>query len=507
MANPWEEVATTSSAPVSDNPWDNVATVPASHGVTGSFDEPEATTYEQAAAPRQEALPPDASLGSKIAAGGLDALSFAGRAIASSPTFLGALHGSGGNVDYALKEFYKELGKKHSDNFVENTLRDPATAATLPIGGVGGKIAGQLTKEVIGNTAGRIAAKVGVRAAAGAAESIPSAASHQLENVAEGKPFDVGKAASEVETGAGMSAGMGTAADALSTTAKATALKTISAYLRPGQRGGKDGFNPENIFKHNLDAASIDGMFKKTVAKTNELKAARDAIKKAGTDAGATIDAPAAFHEGVRNAELDAEKNMYDRDAMAQTVDDIKKIWLKKHPEGDIPISDAMDLKAATGNKAASLDAFDKRGDKTAGPQAKVYAEVTKALNKQINEVAEKKGLGDLVAINKQYEEVLPVMRAIIRRKPILKSNLPISLQDVAEGTAGALTAPEMASSWDKTLRALGVMAAGKLAANPKTTKLLYNASKSKLGPTGSEVRQAIRTDLFDNLDEQKQGQ
>ena len=476
-----------------------------SRGTTGSFGEPEATTYEQAAAPRQEALPADASAGQKIAAGGLDALSFVGRAIASSPTFLGALHGSGGNMDYALQEFYKDLGKKHSDNFVENTLRDPATVATLPIGGAGGKAAAAITKEVIGNVAGRVAAKVGVRAATGAAESIPSAASHQLENVAEGKPFDFSKAGSEIETGAGFSAGMGTAADALSTTAKATALKTISAYLRPGQKGARDGFDPENIFKHNLDAASIDGMFNKTRAKTEELRVARDAIKESGTTKGVTVDAPAAFHEGLRNSGLDETKNMYDQPEMKKTAEDILNVWAKKYPDGDIPISDAMDLKAATGNKAASLDAFDKRGDKTAGPQAKIYAEITKALNKQINEVADKNGLGNLAAINKQYEEVLPVMRAIIRRKPILKSNLPISLQDVAEGGAGAITAPDAASSWDKTLRALGVMAAGKLAANPKTTKLLYNSSKSKLGVTGSEVRQAIRTDLFDNLDSQDQ--
>ena len=503
MANPWDNdpvVSTAQPAATGGNPWDSDPIV--SHGTTGSFGEPEATDYASAAAPRQTALSADASTGQKIAAGAGDALSFVGRAIASSPTFLGALHGSGGDINYALNEFYKDLGKKHSDNFLENTLRDPATPLTLPVGGAGGKLASTITKDVIANTAGRVAAKVGARMAGGAVESLPSAAEHQEENVASGGQFDVKKGAEELATGGAMSGAMGTGAEALRNAAKATALKTISAYLRPGQKGARDGFDAENIFKHNLDAASIDGMFKKTSAKLAELKTARDAVKAAGTDADVTIDAPAAFHKAISNLKIDDPKNIYNEDEMKSVADDIKNIWMKKHPQGDIPLSDAMDLKTATGNKAAELEAFDKRGATLPSAKAKVYAEVTKELNSQINKTVEAKGLGDMKSINQQYEEVLPILRAIIRRKPILKSNLPISLQDVAEGAAGAITAPEGAGSWDKTLRALAVMAAGKVAANPKITALLYRNARSGITTkaAGVAARDVARTGLFESM-------
>lgn len=484
-----------------------------SSGATGSFStsEPEATTYEQAAAPRQEALPPDASFGQKAAAGTLDALSFAGRAIASSPTFLGALHGSGGDMDYALKQFYADLGKKHSDNFVENTLRDPATVATLPLGGAGGKAAAAITKDVIAPAAGRIAAKIGVRAAAGAAESIPSAASHQLENVAEGKPFDFGKAGSEVETGAGMSAGMGTAADALSTTAKATALQTIKAYLRPGKIGDREGFNAENIFKHNLDAPTIEGMAKKTGAKLKDLNSQLDVIRDAGKSKGVTVDVPDAFLKAVKKLiPEDATESMY---SQPQIIDVLTKKIIPEinrvTPEGDVAITKAMKLKTINQAQAKAAGAYNRMGDKEAKIDADVYGAFADELKNQINAKVKKHDLGDIEGVNKQFEEVLPIMQAMIRRKPTLRSNLPVSLQDAVEGTLGAATAPADAGKWEKTLRAIALIGAGKLAANPKTTKLLYNASKSKLGPTGSEVRQAIRTDLFDNIDQDstQQGQ
>jgi hypothetical protein len=180
---------------------------------------------------------------------------------------------------------------------------------------------------------------------------------------------------------------------------------------------------------------------------------------------------------------------------------------MKKHPNAAyLPIDDAMDLKVATGNKASELGAFDKRGDKTANAEAKVYSTIAQKLNDQINKAVKDNKLGDLENINKQYEEVLPILGAIIRRKPILKSNLPISLQDVAEGSLGAVIAPSGASGWNKTLHALGIMAAGKIAANPVTTKLLYKASKGKMPKgTGTAFRQAVRSSIYNKNDEQEE--
>jgi hypothetical protein len=460
-------------------------------------------TYSEAAAPRQSALPQDAGFVQKRAAEAGDAASFVGRAISASPVFVGALQGSGGNVEYAIEEFYKDLAKTEGTGFIDTALRDPATVWTLPLGGVGGKMASKISSSVIKNIFGRIAAKTGARAAGGAVESVPSAIAHQVENVAEGKDVNAKQGAAELALGGGMSGAMGTGAQILSKTAKTTALKTISAFLRPGQKGAKEGFDPENIFKHNLQAGSIDGMFEKTLRKTNELKAAREAIKAQASN-NVTLDATNAFSDAITDLKPTSTKNIYDQDAIEKTLDDIKDLWSKKYPNAAyMPLDVAMDLKAATGVKAAELGGFDKSGDKTSAAQAKVYEAVTRKLNVYINDTIEKNGLGNLKEINKQYEEVLPVLYAIVRRKPILKSNLPISLQDVAEGGVGAATASAEAGGWDKALRAIAVMAAGKVAANPLTSKALYNASKGGVvtKATGPGIRQAARSNLFSNFE------
>jgi hypothetical protein len=486
-------------------------------GTTRSFDD-EATNYEQAAAPRQSSLPSDAPASEQIAAGGLDATSFVGRAIASSPTFLGALYGSGGDHDYALKEFYKDLGKRHATQggfggAVENILRDPATPIMAPVGGVGSKVASTITKEVVPNVVARVAAKVGARSAGGALESVPNAAERQLENVAEGKPIDVKQAAGDVGTGAAMSAGMGTSADILSSGLKKTALQTMKAFLRPGKTDAREGFKAENIFKHGLDATSLEGMASKTANKLKDLNEQLDAIRQSGTGKGVTVDVPGAFFDAMKSLKLGSAESIFDQPKMKAVLENEILPELKRvAPEGDVDIAKAMKIKSVAGNKASEYGAYNRMGDKDAKVPGDVYAAFTKELRDRINAQVKEKNLGDIDGINKQFEEVLPIMQAIVRRNPTLKSNLPVSLQDIGEGAVGAMTAPEGAGAWDKSLRALGLVAAGRILANPKTAGAAYATGKAleKSGPVGTAVRQAVRSNLLEDIpvnDDQDQEQ
>lgn len=248
----------------------------------------ERMTFAEAAAPRQTELarkgvnidsnnPLEKDFWRGLGAKGSDALSFVGRALAASPAFAGTMAG-GGDVDQALQEFYKEMAKKTSDQggasgFAENLIRDPATVATLPIGGGAGAGVAKTGIKAAASAVGRMAAQ-------GAKQGAVSAAAHGVENFADTGNVDAGAIAAETAFGAAAGGGL-------------SAAGKVARYA-----AGKLPADAKTIISK---FTGIDQLALERAAKPNELRKIKQAMIDTGGDLDKASDDVVRMIEDVRN--------------------------------------------------------------------------------------------------------------------------------------------------------------------------------------------------------------
>jgi hypothetical protein len=269
--------------------------------------------------------------------------------------------------------------------------------------------------------------------------------------------------------------------------------QTANAIIRPGKIGQREGFNIDNMFKHDLIGKNIDEMKAKTDAKLSGLHSQLDAIKEAGEDAGVQVDLMDAINK-TRTKITSGKINVYDKGKAGVLLDEIEaRLWAESDA-GKVSLPEAMRIKTDTGQKGAW---FQREGGAHADPEAPVKDQVFNSLypelKNNINKVIKDNNLGNIEAINKQYEELIPISRAIERRVPIIKSNNPLSPTDYLAGGTGLLGAGGVAlgiqqshgktPDWlTSTVGGLGgaltMIALNKIGKAPLTGKLLYNLGK-----------------------------
>jgi hypothetical protein len=416
----------------------------------------------------------------KFVSNALDVLSLPGRAITGVSHGLGALV-EGKSLQKAYNEAKQSSGNIEPDKnsstpqrFVEGLLKDPATAATLLIGGpVSGGIKWAISQ--------------------GLKQGLVSAATHQTENANNGNAPNIGQAALEIG-GGGILGGVGrlagNAIESAGKTIKDIGAQNINAIIRPGKIGAKDGFKTSTMINHDLIGKNIEEMQQKTESKLSDLNRQLDQIRQDGSDMGATIDGNNLYANVVDK--ISGSDKEFDKAAMDKVfTNEIEPVLQKfQNQDGTINLVDAMKLKTQAGTKGAW---YQKGGGKRVDPDATAkeaaYNALYSELKENINQVIKENDLGTIEEINKQFMDIIPVARAIERRIPIATSNLPISLSDVVAGTGGAAMGAlsgdnSSMPSWTRAPLAAGSMILlNKASKSPILGKAAYNLGEAIEGP------------------------
>ena len=304
---PWEKYS------VESGPWSKYSSSieqPTSSGVTRSFDvepsAPEGTpSFSEAAAPRQARIWRGGE-GNEAAATVGDVLSFVGRAVRAALR-TGTRKIEDIDLDEESKKTFRdkfgeewdifktELAKTESDaggvvGFAENVLVDPATTATLPIGGVGGKGA----QAAAGGALKQVAKAVGRGALTGAAEGAVSAGVHQLENAGAGRKVNAGQAAGEVALSAGLGGLVAGGAELLK--------KLTGKGAKEATRGVLSNFTqvPEDVLDRVTTPGELEKIRKAMVATGGDLEKLSDDVIRMVDDI--KIKAQGEFESGVMAA-------------------------------------------------------------------------------------------------------------------------------------------------------------------------------------------------------------
>ncbi|MDD5060668.1 MAG: hypothetical protein PHN44_00085 [Candidatus Marinimicrobia bacterium] len=462
-------------------------------------------SYAEAAAPRQSALPQDAGLGQQAAAATGDVLSFVGRVL--STAFKGRKL-EDIDLDEEMKmsfkekfgrdwdEFKKGLAQKESDlggvgGFVENVVRDPATVATLPLGG--GKVVGTAVKKAV-SLLGK-----------GAAEGGASAAAHQAESVASGEDASLAGAAAEV----GLSTAMGPAAKltkglikGIIKAPKAYSDKILDVYLKAPNKIYKDGLDVKNIDKYDLYGYTeqiADKAQKAIDVRYNEVKSA---LAESGAS-GKKVD----FYKAIDEAVGEIEKNKTKFPALFE-ADIGADIPLKKASyrllntfdqmtDGalDVDPLKANELKQVVGEMGAA--AFGKNTKEDDAMEALAMVTYGKLRNQIDNSTS-----GRVKLLNKEISELIPIKMAAMRRLPIEKRNEFFSIKEFGGMAASMATGNPLP---------LSLSLSDRLLKNPYAAKILNRISRiekpalsagSKITKaTEKPLRQAVRTGLFSGFE------
>lgn len=356
----------------------------------------------------------------------------------------------------------------------------------------GAKALPKVTRPVL-----RALARIGGQAATGAA----------IGGVTEGAKGTIGEASQDVSLRRGIEkakggaiggavfggglAAVGEGVSALAKASKGTANHIIRTVLRPGKKGEIEGFDPENLFKHKLVGKDIDEIGSKTGSKLKDLRGQLKSIEESGTAKGVDIDIKKAVEDARRTLIGNKKINFHDREAAEKLFDKVELDAWKASNGGKFSISDAMAYKTDTGAKGSWIKGALQRGaNPDLAPQEEVYNAVYRKVKDAINTAVESSNLGDIKAINKQFEEVIPIANAVARRAGTLKGNMAVSpLELILMGTGTAAGAISAITGDEKGKRGIGGVAAGLAMAgaarglrSPTVARGLY-----KIGQTGAK--------------------
>jgi hypothetical protein len=405
---------------------------------------------------------------------GLDALSLAGRTVASIP----ALMPGGEKFSDAIKR--TESDKSGVAGFIGDVVRDPATMAGVLTGGAAsGALKGA---GIIGKAGAPLIQKIGAGAAIGAAEGAGSGVTRGIENVMEGEQT-VGEAAKSAAIETGASATMGGIFPAMQKFAgdafQSVGKKIQMSGIRPQSKAIKQGFDIDNVFKHNLDG-TLQESAEKLDLKFNDLGAQlRNELTKtdAQVDLSDALINAKEYLAGSREKLAEQGGKIADIDkAVEKFLGDVEALT----PDGKVDLLTANKYKRAIG-KMGAWNIKDPNAQLEA--QKEVANAFYRAMNESIMDAADNSD--NLRRINKELSEIIPIERAIIERIPVAARQDLFSLSDIVS-TAGAI------ASMDP--KAWGLVVANKLTKFPKTGSKLYRAGEVMINdPLKSKTAAAAR--------------
>lgn len=302
-------------------------------------------------------------------------------------------------------------GLKGFEGLAELVARDPANI--IP----GGMIAKNVTK--IPKVATWLKPII-----SGAVTGASTGTVHQLENTAKGEDFNTLMAGLEAALGGGL--------PGLASIAKGTGKKILSFNVGSKKKDIEKGFDVENLLKHNLDAFTLKGMNEKTSKTLEKLKTEMSKFEE--TNGNIPVNLVDALDNTFKNFAETASnkaKNIGDNTQIRNTLVSLaKELGFVTGKSGlkaksslipvRVPLSTAQDIKRGAGKQGAWATIA---GKKTADPKITArekvynsfYAELKKQINKSVKDSDPEK-LKDLIALNKSFEEIIPIEQAILNK-------------------------------------------------------------------------------------------
>jgi len=444
-------------------------------------------SFQEAVIPRtfNEPTPPRKGTGSKLLS---DFISLPGRSVGGGAALLGYLAG-GGKPKQAIEEAKVEMGrtkpKKTAPKF-EKFMEPQSpvfTAGMVPYGGVAVKSASELGKKGLWPVIQSLVAKKALpKAVQGATQMAPATVAKQVENISEGKkvsPLEIGA----METlGAGIGVG-GAAASKGFGALKDIAKSNVNIMLRPGQKGAKEGFNAETVFKENILDKDARGVMDKSRTILDNLN---KEAKKIGAESTEVVNL-----QGLTNRVRDKfdprmEGERYP--GIIKFIDELQEAWEQVYKQPDITIPEAMAMRTRIGENASFVGKVTKPGVMP-DPEASWQEDVWNAFYNELkNEIHAKTTGTGLQEINRKQSEIIPIFQSAKRRTPIEESKLKLRPMDILTmglgATAGALQGGDVGDRGGKAiLTGLALAGARRGLGSKPATEIMYKIG-SKFKPT-----------------------
>lgn len=431
----------------------------------------------------------------RMIAGAGDALTLPARAVSAVATGAGTLAG-GGSLSTAAKEAANDLSRTKSTEdgalgFVQDMALDPTSSPLLAGTGVAAKAIKAAP------TIGKALAKT---AASGAAYGAGSGAYQQSKSGEVSAPQTIGQAVLGAGVGTG-STGLGKAVQSGSgKLLKNTAIRNVDISLRPGQYGRKIGYDHENVVKHDLIGSPRE-TYEKATEKLSSLQTAAKEIAK---DSDATFDIKKMFDDEINS--IDPKDNPKYYSKKVEELTNTRDAYIGAHGEVvDAPT--AMKIRTEIGKESAFVGRS--LGGNKIDPDANWKEDAYSNLYLRFkNKLHEDLG-GELKAINKAQNEIIPVRQVAERRIPISESNQRVGLSDLLTAGVGTgigagastLQGDETGGRVAKGILIGAALAGGRRAlGSPAATKAFYKAGQA-ITPKTKASTAAVNPEIKTKID------
>ncbi len=357
-----------------------------------------------------------------------DILNLPQRTIASVATLAGYVQG-GGKLKDAIEEAKKELSKTKSEEtgalgLIQNLALDPAMSPILGLAtpALAVKVAKgtpTIGKAVLGGL------KIG--APAGAASS-----AYQQAGRGEIDPAQTAVAATMAGLLTAGQAGLGHAITSKTGTALQKAgAKTVASMLKGGKTGGKLGFDPKAVIKHNVTANTPEGVYVKATQKIESLKqrayeiAQKEELK---------VDLEDVFNSAKQS--VDKRKYPEEYADIINKIDDLKTKYINAFGK-EVTAPDIMEIRTRIGEnvdfvgKPTGGYAANREAGISEKAHNEIYYQLKNILHNKLKEGTE------LQKIDKAISELVPIKTVAAGRMPIYESNKFIGLSDIGLARIG----------------------------------------------------------------------
>ncbi len=308
---------------------------------------------------------------------------------------------------------------------------------------------------------------------------LTSGLAHEATKYSQGEGFSPTEAAKEGLAGAVGGAALSAGGEALTGAGKGI----VGKFLKPGHTGKGEGFDVENVFKHNL-GGSAKTMTKKTDDLLTQLRGEQSSAIAANANSPVNVgdvylDLTNSVKQDVMAGKHFGDESVVDAQ-MQRYANSLKN--LVNPLTGNVNLDVAWEIKKkAQGDAAALFKAYNRNQSTDDLAKQKVSA----SFAKKITELIESQH-PEVTRPNKQFSEVIPIGQVLGRRNVIAGQNNPIGLDEYAALTAGA----ELMGSGHAEGGILPFLAKG--LKMPSVGNALYQGGKKLQGP----VARTLLTDL-----------
>lgn len=261
---------------------------------------------------------------------------------------------------------------------------------------------------------------------------------------------------------------------------EAVGKKIQQTIIRPNAKDYADGFKIDNLQKYKIGGGSKDMLIQTEQLLNTKGKAINDISKSIdeAVDLNKVAEMTRKQFGGDKFATF-AENPGIER-VLTQVDDNIKNV---AGENGKATFWQALQAKRSAGQKGAWVFGS---ADPDANAVEQVYTAFYKNLNAEMKRIAEKTGNTQLITLNKEVSELIPISNAMTRRMPIEMRNNLISLTDTI-GLVGSAMDPH----------ALAILGANKLSKSGVFADILVKAGQSLKNASAVEPTSSIGKRVF----------